>query len=341
MTNIIGRLFFLFAIFVICFMNNTHIFSQGEYLTKEGESLWDISIFYYGEGFYWPAIWDANKKIMPDPNIVPSGVYLKIPELTDAQIQEGKAKNKFKESKINQKINTDCQYFPLEKSLECTNNTHYIWQFNEYNSNIIVDKVPEYEKLEDPFKKTLVYEVKSITNGTIKDLSGAERNAVYWYLYDNKIEYIAASDEPYEISGFTFSSGFILMQFLDGYKKVFSIYSQESLEKIEKKEKVIQEKTVYQSFEVEIAPECVNLSQVRSSMTYPEIARKEGMEGRVTIKVLVGTDGNVIKVGSLSGPEVFHNVVRDKASNLEFNPGLQNGKPVKVWVTVPFNFNLK
>ena len=112
-------------------------------------------------------------------------------------------------------------------------------------------------------------------------------------------------------------------------------------EKIEKKEKVVEEKTVFQSFEVEKAPECVNLSQVRSSMKYPEIAREAGMEGRVTVKVLVGPDGNVIKVGSVSGPDVFHDEVRDKASDLQFTPGLQNGKPVKVWVTVPFNFKLK
>ena len=112
-------------------------------------------------------------------------------------------------------------------------------------------------------------------------------------------------------------------------------------EKIEKKEKVVEEKTVFQSFEVEKAPECVNLSQVRSSMKYPEIAREAGMEGRVTVKVLVGPDGNVIKVGSVNGPDVFQDEVRDKAANLQFTPGLQNGKPVKVWVTVPFNFKLK
>lgn len=112
-------------------------------------------------------------------------------------------------------------------------------------------------------------------------------------------------------------------------------------EKIEKKEKVVEEKTVYQSFEVEKAPECVNLSQVRASMHYPEIAREAGMEGRVTVKVLVGPDGNVLKVGSVSGPDVFHDEVRDKANDLQFTPGLQNGKPVKVWVTVPFNFKLK
>ncbi len=111
-------------------------------------------------------------------------------------------------------------------------------------------------------------------------------------------------------------------------------------EKIEKKEKV-EEKSVYQSFEVEKAPECVNLSQVRASMQYPPAARDAGIEGRVTVKVLVGPDGSVIKVGSVSGPDAFHDEVTDKASQLQFTPGLQNGKPVKVWVTVPFNFKLK
>jgi protein TonB len=112
-------------------------------------------------------------------------------------------------------------------------------------------------------------------------------------------------------------------------------------EKIEKKEKVVEEKSVYQSFEVEKAPECVNLAQVRSSMQYPAVAREAGIEGRVTVKVLVGPDGSVIKVGSVSGPDAFHDEVMDKASQLQFTPGLQNGKPVKVWVTVPFNFKLK
>lgn len=111
-------------------------------------------------------------------------------------------------------------------------------------------------------------------------------------------------------------------------------------EKVEKEKEVV-EKTVYQSFEVEKAPECVNLAQVRASMQYPEVARESGIEGRVTVKVLVGESGNVIKIGSVSGPDVFHDEVRDKSMNLEFTPGLQNGKPVKVWVSVPFNFKLK
>jgi protein TonB len=112
-------------------------------------------------------------------------------------------------------------------------------------------------------------------------------------------------------------------------------------EKLIREEKNVEpEKTVFQSFEVEKAPECINLGQVKSSMDYPSVAREAGIEGRVTVKVLVGPDGSVIKVGSVSGPEVFHNEVREKSMNLEFTPGLQNGKPVKVWITVPFNFKL-
>lgn len=114
-------------------------------------------------------------------------------------------------------------------------------------------------------------------------------------------------------------------------------------EKLQKKEMVTEEKekTVYQSFEVEKAPEAVNLEQVRSSMVYPPLALEAQIEGRVTVKVLVSESGSVMKVGSMSGPEAFHSEVRDKVMNLQFTPGLQNGKPVKVWVTVPFNFRLK
>lgn len=110
---------------------------------------------------------------------------------------------------------------------------------------------------------------------------------------------------------------------------------------IEKKEeKVVQKKDIYQQFEVEKAPSPVNLGAVRSSMRYPEIARSQGTEGRVTVKVLVGTDGSIIKVGGMSGPDVFHDEVRDKVGNLQFTPALQNGQPVKCWVSVPFSFTL-
>jgi len=108
---------------------------------------------------------------------------------------------------------------------------------------------------------------------------------------------------------------------------------------LEKKEEKKVKKT-YQQFEVEKAPVAVNLGSVRSSMRYPEIARSSGIEGRVTAKVLVGTNGSIVKIGGMSGPSVFHSEVRSKIGSLQFTPALQNGIPVRCWVSVPFNFKL-
>lgn len=100
------------------------------------------------------------------------------------------------------------------------------------------------------------------------------------------------------------------------------------------------EDPVYKSFEVEKPPECVNLQMVNASMEYPPVAREIGKEGTVTVKVLVDTDGKVAQIGGLTGPDIFYDEVKSKAKNLEFTIGLQNGKPVKVWMTVPFRFRL-
>ena len=99
-------------------------------------------------------------------------------------------------------------------------------------------------------------------------------------------------------------------------------------------------KDTYTMSDVDVVPECINLTQVRSQMTYPDLAQQVGIEGRVTVKVLVGTDGDVVKIGSMTGPEVFHQEVRDKAKELKFTPGLQSNRPVKVWINVPFSFKL-
>ena len=107
-----------------------------------------------------------------------------------------------------------------------------------------------------------------------------------------------------------------------------------------KEEPKKKEKQTYQSFEVEKPPKPVNLGQVQGSISYPEIARQANIQGRVVVKVLVGKDGSVIRIGRITGPDVFHDEVASKVRNLEFTPGLQNGKAVDVWVSVPFNFRL-
>ncbi len=74
---------------------------------------------------------------------------------------------------------------------------------------------------------------------------------------------------------------------------------------------------------------------------YPEIARKAGIEDRVFVQVLVGKDGKVEQVGEIDGAPVFHEAARKAALQWEFSPAIQNDKPVRVWVSLPFNFTLK
>jgi outer membrane biosynthesis protein TonB len=75
-------------------------------------------------------------------------------------------------------------------------------------------------------------------------------------------------------------------------------------EKIKKKEPV-EENKIYQTFQVEKAPNAVNLAQIKNSMKYPSFAVEAGIEGRVTVKVLVDKRGNVLKTGNITGPAVF------------------------------------
>jgi len=117
--------------------------------------------------------------------------------------------------------------------------------------------------------------------------------------------------------------------------------TEENIKKEEQKEiKKESPDKVYKQFEVDKAPSAVNLGSVRASMRYPSIAQQNGIEGRVTVQVLVGKDGSVVQVGKFSGPDVFRDEVTSKVSNLRFSPAIQQGNPVNCWVTVPFSFTL-
>ena len=91
----------------------------------------------------------------------------------------------------------------------------------------------------------------------------------------------------------------------------------------------------------EVAPVCLNHSEVMKLVKYPEEARLDDIEGRVLIKLLVDQNGDVEKTGEISGPTVFYNEVKRVAINFKFSPGKINDYPIKCWVTVPFNFKIK
>lgn len=91
----------------------------------------------------------------------------------------------------------------------------------------------------------------------------------------------------------------------------------------------------------ENAPECINFNEISKLVRYPEKARENNIEGRVLIKCLVDTNGNVEKTGEITGPAEFYIEVQRVAMFLKFNPVIINNSRVKIWVPVPFSFKLK
>ena len=76
------------------------------------------------------------------------------------------------------------------------------------------------------------------------------------------------------------------------------------------------------------------------SPKYPDLARSSGIEGKVTLNVLVGVDGRVQKVDVVSGVPVLNDAAIEAVKQYLFKPALANNKPVAVWVAVPILFKL-
>ncbi|MDP3684223.1 MAG: energy transducer TonB [Ignavibacteria bacterium] len=88
---------------------------------------------------------------------------------------------------------------------------------------------------------------------------------------------------------------------------------------------------------VEKMPDIVN----QVNPVYPEEAKKNGIEGRVWVKALVSKEGNVKKaVAVKSDNEIFNQAAIEAAMKYRFTPAMQSGKPVAVWVVMPFKFEL-
>jgi protein TonB len=89
-------------------------------------------------------------------------------------------------------------------------------------------------------------------------------------------------------------------------------------------------------------PMPVNMSEVAALIGYPAMAKEANIEGKVTLRVKVDKNGKYAKHIVVKDPHpILTKAVTDKISNLVFTPGIQSGKPVAVWVTIPFNFELK
>ena len=82
---------------------------------------------------------------------------------------------------------------------------------------------------------------------------------------------------------------------------------------------------------------------VNSRLQYPEIAKENGVQGRVTLQFTVEKDGTVTKVKVLRGvdPSLDKEAVRVVSMSPKWKPGKQRDRAVPVTYTFPVIFQLR
>lgn len=77
-------------------------------------------------------------------------------------------------------------------------------------------------------------------------------------------------------------------------------------------------------------------------LKYPDMARRNGIEGRVLIGALIGKDGRIEKLQVIeSDNQILEAAALAAVRETAFTPAQQNGHPVRVWARVPIRFTLR
>jgi TonB family protein len=91
----------------------------------------------------------------------------------------------------------------------------------------------------------------------------------------------------------------------------------------------------------ELTREPQALVPIERLIHYPELARRLGRQGKVTLQALINTNGTVSKVKILESADTIFDAEAIRAMKSEtFSPAFYNGTPLKVWITRTINFRL-
>lgn len=76
---------------------------------------------------------------------------------------------------------------------------------------------------------------------------------------------------------------------------------------------------------------------------YPAVSKRLGEQGKIVLRVLIGTDGlpQKIEIKQSSGYERLDRQAVDTVSRWRFVPGTRNGVPEAMWYLQPINFVLQ
>lgn len=81
---------------------------------------------------------------------------------------------------------------------------------------------------------------------------------------------------------------------------------------------------------------------IAKNVVYPEIAKENGLQGKVFVSFVINQKGEVeqVKIARGVDPALDREAIRVVQNLPKWKPGSQRGKPVKVSYSVPINFQL-
>ncbi len=101
------------------------------------------------------------------------------------------------------------------------------------------------------------------------------------------------------------------------------------------------EPDAYEFMAVEKEP-YADLADIQSKIVYPEIARRAGIEGKVSIRVLVGKNGKPKKVlVESTDSEMLNSAAISAIMKTTFTPAILANQPIDCWVSIPIVFRMK
>ena len=85
------------------------------------------------------------------------------------------------------------------------------------------------------------------------------------------------------------------------------------------------------------------LKWVRENQIYPEIAKENGIQGRVTVRATINTDGSLTDIMVVRGvdPSLDKEAIRVVSQSPKWKPGKQGGKAVPVTYNFPVTFQIR
>jgi protein TonB len=128
---------------------------------------------------------------------------------------------------------------------------------------------------------------------------------------------------------------------------IFKLSDKDKSDVIEKHpndKKKIEENLFFRSIylSVDVMPEPIGgISEIMKKITYPEEAKKNGIQGKVFVTAIIDETGKVMETSIEKGIGSGCDEVAEKAiAQTSFTPGLLDGKKVKVRVVIPIMFKL-